>query len=377
MRRHARVGDLGRLEQITAEVDPKSVLLFTGAHSYRSSGAAATIDPLVRSFTNARITDIEPNPTIEAVEAACVIHAETGPDLIIAVGGGSVIDLAKGVGALAPQTRPPRDIVLDGGRGIDHPGVPLVAIPTTAGTGSETTHFAVVYVDGRKYSLSHEFVRPDHVILDPTLTYTLPPAITAATGLDALSQAIESYWSVHSSELSTGYAASAMDLASKHLSEAVHHPDAESRLGMCEASHLAGRAIDITTTTAPHALSYTLTSEFGVPHGTAVALTLGAVLEHNAGVNEEDCNDQRGVDHVRSRVEDVVALFGASDASSARAAIERLVASLGLPSSLSEVGAGSAQARRRIAESVDGQRLSGNPRSFTPDQLRSLVDSLD
>ncbi len=168
-----------------------------------------------------------------------------------------------------------------------------------------------------------------------------------------------------------------MQLAVANLARAVHSPDDASRLEMSEAAHLAGHAIDITTTTAPHALSYTLTSDFGVAHGNAVAMTLGAVLEYNAGVTEEDCADPRGVAYVRSRIETVMSLFDTSDPSDARAAIESFVDSLGLPVSLSAVGAGSPDARRRIAESVNTQRLSGNPRSLSAERIRALVDSLD
>lgn len=377
MKSHAVAGDIARLSQIISESQPSSILLVTGGQSYESSGAASAIEPLVAAIGHTSISNVDANPTIEAVTDGCALLGDAQPDLIIAIGGGSVIDLAKSVRVLAAQIGSPRDIVVSNGHGIERRGVPLVAIPTTSGTGSEVTHFAVVYVDGKKYSLTHDFVRPDHAIVDPTFTYDLPPAITASTGLDALTQAIESFWSARSTAASIEHSSSAMHLAWENLASAVNEPDKRSRLAMSEAATLAGLAIDLTTTTAPHALSYTLTSNFGVAHGNAVALTLGAVLEHNAGVTAGDCVDPRGPAHVLDRIETIVTMLGASSPAEARVVFESFVGSLGLPSTLTEVGADSPASRSLIASSVDPQRLSGNPRSFTTDQLQALIDSLD
>ena len=145
---------------------------------------------------------------------------------------------------------------------------------------------------------------------------------------------------------------------------------------MFEAAHLSGEAIDISMTTASHALSYMLTTGHGVPHGHAVALTLGAVLEFNAGVTTDDCLDPRGVRHVQGVIDEALELLGAPDPASGRRTIEALVASLGLVPTLEGVGAGSQGARLRIANSVDPQRLANNPRRFTPAQLVELVDSI-
>ncbi len=369
-------GSVDELARIVEETGVRTALLFTGGSSYSSSGAEGIIDSMLRGVGVTRISDVAPNPTLDAVEHAVSVANAVSPELIIAVGGGSVIDLAKSVRVLAAQPATPREVVLGGGRGIEHHGVPLVAIPTTAGTGSEVTHFSVVYVDGTKFSLTHDWIRPDHAIVDPALTYSLPPRITAATGLDALSQAIESFWNVRSTEASTELAEHAMRLAYANLYDAVHRPSPTSRQAMSEASTTAGRAIDITTTTAPHALSYTLTSDFDVPHGNAVAIFLGAVLEFNAGVTDDDCNDPRGPAHVAERITTIVDMLGASSPSDARHRIESLVADLGLPSTLSAVGAGAPADRRTIARSVNAERLAGNPRTFTKTQLEQLVDSL-
>ncbi len=367
--------ELADVADIVRHTAPRQVMLFTGGSSYLESGAADLIDSALDGIALTRVSDVAPNPTIEAIESAIDRHTDTSPDLIVAVGGGSVIDLAKSVRVLAPQPTPPLDIILAGGSGIAIRPVPLIAIPTTAGTGSEVTHFSVVYVDGTKHSLAHEWVRPDHAVLDPTLTYSASPNTTAVTGLDALTQAIESLWSARSTETSMTCAREAMRLAIENLHTAVVNPDPSARAAMARAAHLAGHAIDETTTTAPHALSYHLTSTYGIPHGHAVALTLGAVLEFNSQTTDADCVDDRGSTHVRTVIAEVADALG-SPVSDARAAWGSFVSSLGLETSLTRLGVPAGESRDRMARSVNTERLAGNPRHFSASALSELVASL-
>lgn len=368
-------GDTSRLGAVVDRVGATRVLLFTGGASYEASGAAAAVEPILRGIAVERVSSVTPNPTLPEVESAIARFRAFGPDLVIAAGGGSVIDLAKAVRLLAAQESEPRDVVTGLAEAVPAE-TPLIAIPTTSGTGSEATHFAVVYVDDVKFSLAHETARPDFAILDPLLTYTLPASLTAITGLDALSQAMESLWSVRSTPESQSIARRSLRLSRGALTTAVHRPSPRSRADMFEAAHLSGEAIDISMTTASHALSYMLTTGHGVPHGHAVALTLGAVLEFNAGVTTDDCLDPRGVRHVQGVIDEALELLGAPDPATGRRTIESLVASLDLVPTLEGVGAGSQEARLRIANSVDPQRLANNPRRFTPAQLVDLVDSI-
>jgi alcohol dehydrogenase class IV len=139
---------------------------------------------------------------------------------------------------------------------------------------------------------------------------------------------------------------------------------------------VGGRAIENTKTTAPHALSYELTSAFGVPHGHAVALTLGVTLEYNAAVTSNDCSDARGPLYVIDTIDAIVGTLGATSPSDANRLLGDLMADLGLETSLMEVGAGSAASRARIVGSVNMARLSGNPRTFDEEALGRLVDSI-
>jgi alcohol dehydrogenase class IV len=145
---------------------------------------------------------------------------------------------------------------------------------------------------------------------------------------------------------------------------------------MCTAAHLSGRAIDVSATTAPHALSFHLTTAYGVPHGHAVALTLGAVLEYNAGVTGHDCADPRGPEHVHRVVADVLDVLDVDSAHEANTALSALVAAVGLEPTLAGVGVADASSRRRLAHTASPIRLATNPRRFTETGLERLIASI-
>lgn len=366
-------GSVNTIDDVVRTVDPQSILLFTGGSSYHRSGADQAISEATSGRSTVVVSDVQANPELADVDAAIGVYRDLEPELVIAVGGGSVIDLAKVVRSVAPHAVTARPYAL-GERTLAAPAAPLLAIPTTAGTGSEATHFAVIYVDGTKYSIADPTMRPEHVILDPELTYSVPPAVTAATGLDALCQGIESLWSVKSTQASRGFAERAIELALEHLDGAVTDPDPTNRAAMCAAAHLAGRAIDESFTTAPHALSYVLTSRYGIPHGHAVALTLGAVLEYNAAVTPETCIDPRGSEYVADTMGRIIALLGATGPTGARRVFEDLVARVGLDPTLDVTGVPRDEVRLYLLDGVNVQRLANNPRGITTDSLAGLLD---
>ena len=156
----------------------------------------------------------------------------------------------------------------------------------------------------------------------------------------------------------------------------VRTPNEARRESMSRAAHLAGRAINISKTTAPHALSYMLTTSYGIPHGHAVALTLGSFLEFNAEVSEEDLNDPRGVHHVREMIGDVCSLLGAHNPLDGRRALVDLMGSIGMETRLGPCGIEGAADCARIVETVNVERLSNNPRSTTKAQLTQLLEKL-
>lgn len=233
-----------------------------------------------------------------------------------------------------------------------------------------------MYVDGVKYSVSHPFVLPEVAIVDPKLTYSMPAGLTASTGVDALSQGLESMWAVGSTEESQTYAEEAVRLAVRHLGKAVHDPCPDSRRGMALAAHLAGQAIDISKTTAAHALSYTFTSDYGVPHGQAVGLTLGPILRYNAAVTEEDCVDPRGRVHVLQAMDHVLDALDCADAEAGQARIASLLREINCLTRLCEIGVTTEKERAAIAAKVNAERMSNNPRRLDGPALQGLLSSI-
>ncbi|MCA9132626.1 MAG: phosphonoacetaldehyde reductase [Planctomycetales bacterium] len=340
--------------------------------------ASGARELLSNSWASRHVDDFDRfqvNPRLEDALLGLEKFRASGCDALLAVGGGTAMDLAKVIRCLAAQ-RSPLQHILQGSCCIAASPIPLIAIPTTAGTGSEATHFAVLYADGVKHSLADHSLLPEVAVLDWRLTQSLPPRITAETGLDAMCQAIESLWCVNSTAQSMAYAEEALRWILPHLPAAVHRGDPVARQAMCRAAHLAGQAINLTKTTAPHAVSYTMTHDFGVPHGHAVALTLGAFLQFNAEVTSDDCNDPRGVEHVRDTIARIGSHFGSHSPPQTRALLDRFLGELGCETSLSRLGIDTRSKRQQIACGVNLERLRNNPRQITPQQLDELLQAL-
>lgn len=221
-------------------------------------------------------TDFTPNPQYDEVCRGVEVYRANGCDAIVAVGGGSAMDVAKCIKLYAPMSY---DVCYLEQTYVDT-GIPLITLPTTAGTGSESTRFAVIYHHGEKQSVHHDSILPDYAVLEPAVLYTLPDYQRKCTMMDALGQAIESYWAVAATAESRQLAAEAIRGVVQHWRGYIFDDDKAAAMEILRASNLAGQAIHITTTTAPHAMSYKLTTFYGLPHGHAVALCLPRVWEY-------------------------------------------------------------------------------------------------
>lgn len=358
-------GSLTRIPEIVDRVGARNIFLVTGRGSFAASGAEEALEEHLSGYSIKRFCDFHVNCSIEDVRKGVDLLAHGTSDMIIAVGGGSVMDMAKLVNIFSSNAGEMISYVT-GRTLIERRGLPLVAIPTTSGSGSEATHFAVLYVDKVKYSVAHEHMRPDYCLIDPELTLSLPPHVTASSGIDALGQAIESYWSVNSTDASKSYSEQAIELAARHLKQAVKAPDKESRQAMAEAAHLAGKAIDIAKTTGPHALSYYFTSHYDVPHGHAVALTLGRFIRFNSQVSSQDVVDARGAAYVRATMERLLGLLGATTPEEGTAMIENLMTEIGLETDVRKVGLRDKADVTELVRCINTDRLKNNPRKVRP-----------
>ena len=242
-----------------------------------------------------RFSGFTPNPQYEDILDGVKQFRKAECDSILAIGGGSAMDTAKCIKLFAKMPEGVDCLMQQ----YEDTCIPLIAIPTTAGTGSESTRFAVIYRDGVKQSIAHESILPNHAILDAELLSGLPVYQKKCAMLDALCQGIESFWSVNSTGESRRYSKAAIICLLEAMDSYVYHNDIAAAERVMQASNLAGRAINITQTTAPHAMSYKLTSLYGIPHGHAVALCLPKVWRHML-LNMHDCTDARGGEYLKS-----------------------------------------------------------------------------
>jgi alcohol dehydrogenase class IV len=285
---------------------------------------------------------VRPNPSTDDIDAAADLVRGFGDAVVVAVGGGSALDAAKGIALLGANEGSARDH--DYTATPARPGLPVVAVPTTAGTGAETNGFGVIEdrAARRKVYLGHASVRPVLSILDPVLTLGLPPAATAATGMDALTHGIESLASRGSNPVSAAYATEAVSLVSAHLARAVDDgSDLEARSALLLGAHLAGLALSISGLGLVHGLAHAITNHTGAAHG----LALTAVL-----------------DDVMARSVDV-----------AGPAYRRVAGAMGLDATGSHAPRAAVEAVRGLAETVGARRTLG-ALGVRPDQVPAIAD---
>ncbi|MFH1641368.1 MAG: phosphonoacetaldehyde reductase [Nanoarchaeota archaeon] len=370
-------GTVNKLKEILQKHNPINIFLVTGKFSFEKSGAKEALNPILKKYNLIHFYDFDPNPKLEDAKKGIKIFKENNCDFVIAVGGGSAIDTAKLINIFAANDVGKPEDYVNGYEKIENKGVPLVAIPTTSGSGSEATRFASFNLGKIKSSLGTKLIIPNYAIVDSQLTMSLPRYQTACTGMDALAQGIESYWSVYSTEKSKEYANETIKIALNSLREAVNNPTEESKEEMAKASYLSGKAINITMTTACHAISYPLTSYFNIPHGHAAALTLAKLLVYNSKVTEEDVIDKRGVGYVKKTIQEIVDLFGVTSAEEAADKIEELMKKIGLSTKLSEAGVKTEdEIEIVIKNGFNPARVKNNPRKVTEEALRRILDEI-
>ncbi|MFH1877985.1 MAG: phosphonoacetaldehyde reductase [Candidatus Omnitrophota bacterium] len=369
-------GSISFCGPILKTLGAKKIFLVTGKKSYSVSGAKDKLSNLPENLEITIFKDFENVAKLNDVMSGIELFNKTGYDAVIAVGGGSVINIAKMVNFFGTNKLDPEEYLKNRKR-ENFSKKPLIAIPTTAGSGSEATHFAVVYDGKKKYSVSDESILPEYALVDADLTMSMPPRVAAVTGMDALAQAIESYWGVNSTDLSREYAREAISLIIENIVRAVEDPSPASEEALARAAHLSGKAINITKTSAPHAVSYPLTAHFNIPHGHAVALTLPGFFVYNFGVEGRDLTDPRGVDFVKARIVELVGLLGSNSVEAARDNLGRIIRKVGLETRLSRITREPYQnVEDVIIEGIDTDRMNNNPRRVTISAVREILKNI-
>lgn len=306
-------------------------------------------------------SDFRPNPEFESVVKGVAAFQKSNCDCIIAIGGGSAIDVAKCIKLFAEH----QTLTFDAKAPFAVSNCPFISMPTTAGTGSETTRFAVVYQNNEKQSISDLRCIPSAVLFDPRVLNSLSLYQKKSTVLDALCHAIESFWSVQATSESELYATKAIQLILKNI-DAYLIDDSDTYESMLFAANLAGKAIDITQTTAGHAMSYKLTSKYGIAHGHAVAICvrpLWHLLLHDSQTYK-NINEKNSISNSLKRLAFSMDCSSAFDAASKFDALfESLELSVPHPTE---------EELDEISNSVNIQRLSNFPLNLSIEEIKNI-----
>jgi len=316
-------------------------------------------------------TDSKPDPTIEMVDKAAEELKKSNADMVVAVGGGSSIDLAKAICMLMTNEGSVRDYLFGGSKAVTNPGVPLIAIPTTAGTGSEVTAASVItdVQNNIKLSVTHEYIIPKAAIIDPVLQKSMPMTLTASTGLDALTHAIESYVSLNAEPLSDAMGIQAIRLIGENLREVVADGNnLEARSNMALASLIAGIAFMNGGLGAVHGIAQSIGGLHHTAHGITNGLLLPYVMERNYVGNLKKFRDIAVA--LGENVE------GLSLREAARASIEAvfdLQDDLKVPSKLKEIGIDKKDFPAIIDGTMEYRLLPINPCKLKAQDIENIL----
>lgn len=308
-------------------------------------------------YPHVEFSGFTPNPLYEQVCKGIDIFNTQACEMIVAVGGGSAIDVAKCIKLFCRMDSGTNYLLQDKFDSC----IPLIAVPTTAGTGSESTRHAVIYFEGEKQSISHTSIVPDYAVLEPSVLKTLPVYQKKCTMLDALCQAIESWWSVNSNDESINYSRVAIQMIKDNWREYIFQNTAESAKNIMRAANYAGKAINITATTAAHAMSYKITSLYKLPHGHAVALCMPYVWEYMLE-NPEKCIDKRGVASFKATMDEIETLITLNDFKNMLESMK-----MNAPTSIDKEND-----LDILASSVNPIRLKNNPVGLSSDVLKDM-----
>ncbi len=283
-------GTLERIPALLSDMGAQRPLLITD----KGVSGAGLIDTVIKAMEGSIPPvsvedDVPPDSDLKVVNRLASVYKKNKCDAIIAVGGGSVLDTAKGVNILVSQDGDDL-MAFTGANALKQKLNPMIAVPTTAGTGSEVTVGAVIadHEAKKKMLFSSPFLLPDAAVIDPRMTLTLPPHITAATAMDAMAHAVEAYTCLAKNPLSDAHALEAIELIRTHLINVVKNPDdRDGRLALATAATLAGIAFSNSTVGMVHSLGHSVGGVCHVPHGTCMAILLPYGLEYNLHKIEE------------------------------------------------------------------------------------------
>lgn len=313
-----------------------------------------------------KFNEFTSNPLYEDVCKGVQTFLAESCEAIVAVGGGSAMDVAKCIKLYSKMNTDECYLMQE----YKDTKVLLIAVPTTAGTGSESTRYAVVYYEGKKQSVTHDSIIPDYAVLEPNVLKTLPIYQKKCTLLDALCQGIESWWSVNSTEESKEYSKIAIETIMKYKDAYIYENSDKAAEKIMLAANYAGRAINITQTTAAHAMSYKLTSIYRLPHGHAAAVCLPEVWKYMY-THMENCIDIRGKKYLGNIFSNIADTMQSENVEKAIKCFESILLDFDMP-----VPQYKEEDIEALVASVNITRLRNNPVSLSEKELYELYRNI-
>ena len=359
---------ISNLEKIIKNYNFKKILIYKGLNSYVLSGMDHYIKSLPTNLNLNFFVKKQNLPEYDELNLSIKYIKNIKPDLIIAVGGGAVLDLAKISNCLASEKNIKKNIV-NSRLNIKKRFCPLIAIPTTAGSGAEVTSNAVIYINNKKFSVENKKIKPNFALVDPSLILNAPKYVSASSGLDAVAQAIESMMSIKSNEQSYKYAKKSLSLSAEALENYIQKKNFSDAYKMSKASYLAGKAINISKTTAPHAVSYPFTSYYNVSHGHAVGFTICDFLKFNY----ENLKYSKVNFNLNNRYKYIFKIFKVSNINELNKRINNLMKNIGLNKNLRNFNFNSNNDINLVLREVNLQRLSNNPVEITRETIKNIL----
>lgn len=338
------------------------------SRSFAGNGLADKLVKLSGGKIKAVFSDIRPNPTTDNVNACVDVMRSIGADFAVALGGGSPMDCCKAACAIA-KGDDKIEAYHSGGKAISaDEAIPMIAVTTTSGTASEVTNISVLtdLAKNLKQPMNDPAMYPKIAVIDPVLTLTVPPQITASTGLDVLSHAIESYWATLNQPICSACSVYAARLVFEYLERAYNHPDdILAREKMAEASIVAGVAFSHPRTTGSHACSFPLTNIYGVPHGEACAFTLDYFVKFNAKHADED-----------GRITAFARDCGFDTPDAMADEIAAMKRRMGMRTNLSQIGCTTDEQIRELTQKSMSMLMKRNPIELTEENIYNMYINL-
>ena len=372
MNRQQELLQLEHVGTVLDQLGAQSVFIVADAEAYAATGAAARLQAVLGAraaalFTRVTYPSMEAT-VLEGVEAL----RQAKPDVVLAIGGGATLDIAKVMNHIAAQVGDSAALIRQKVEPVLS-GCPLIAVPTTAGSGSEATHFALVHSeDGGMHLVAHARMRAGYVVLDSSLTIPHPAAQVAAAGLGTLVLALESIWNIQANEYSISYAHAAVKLLISNIGNEFMGVTDQGRAALLRASHFAGRSADLVTPAFLMAMADGLAARTGVPYGQLAAALLGPLLEYNLQVGTADCADLRGPHTVQMRFVRIAQLLNVPSPAYVRRYLEQLLSKLQMPVRVGELGVDSSHVED-VVRTLPKNLYNTNARRLTPPLITTLI----